>query len=409
MEKRIIHFPLKTLLSFLIFSEFLIWFGPINYEIKNSFILVLYLFIVNLAFYFGYCQGVKRFKPSKFHVSSVLIKSVIILGFILNCFNLGSMWQSHGLSVSIDTFMKALLDPGQAYISSSDAEITSNMLLLLMSPIQWSALPFGIFYWDKANKFYKSITLLTLFVILCSWLGIGVRKGLFDVILVVSVCALAINPSYLLDAKKNKRVKISLLVFSCLFVSYFLFSNLSRYGESDFSALIYLNNGTYREVYLEYLPTVFVVVISMIASYLTQGYYALAKGLEMGIMPVSFMGSSWFTIAIAKKFSFDPTPNTYMALLEPQGIQMTVNWHSIYLWLANDFTFLGVPIVIYFIGYFFAQSWCDSLHRKNILALPVLALFSVMVFYFFANNQVISFSFIPFVVCFSAYILSRKV
>ena len=146
----------------------------------------------------------------------------------------------------------------------------------------------------------------------------------------------------------------------------------------------------------------------MICSYLTQGYYALSKGLELGILPISFLGSSWFTISIAKKFSYDPTETTYMYMLQSEGIDMSINWHSIYLWLANDFTFIGVPIIIFLIGYFFAQSWMDAIKGSNILSYPVLALFSTMIFYFFANNQVFSFSFIPFVFWFSAYQISRK-
>jgi len=112
-------------------------------------------------------------------------------------------------------------------------------------------------------------------------------------------------------------------------------------------------------------------------------------------------------MVIASKFGYNPMPNTYLSLLENYGIDSHVNWHTIYVWLANDFTFIGVPIIIYLIGLMFARTWCDSVKGDNDTAIPLFTLFLVMVFYFFANNQVLSFSFMPFVVWWLLYRLSR--
>ena len=96
-----------------------------------------------------------------------------------------------------------------------------------------------------------------------------------------------------------------------------------------------------------------------------------------------------------------------MAALEPMGIDPSINWHTIYVWLANDVTFIGVPLIIFLIGYFFSKTWADCVYGNNDAAVSLFALFLIMTFYFYANNQVISFSFMPFVVCFAIYVFSR--
>ena len=197
--------------------------------------------------------------------------------------------------------------------------------------------------------------------------------------------------------------------FISIFILYFIFSNISRYGGDGFAALEMINNTNLKSWYINQLGTPISVALSFIESYLCQGYYALGLGLDHGIILPSIFGSNWFTIAFAKKFGYDPTIYTYTYILQNQGIDMSINWHSLYLWLANDFTFIGVPLIVFFIGYFFAQTWCDCVRNRNVLAYPIMSLFVIMIFYAFANNQVFSFSFIPFVVWFSLYKLKSHI
>ena len=149
------------------------------------------------------------------------------------------------------------------------------------------------------------------------------------------------------------------------------------------------------------------VSLSSIMSYLCQGYYALSLALEMGILPIAIGGSSWFTIMLASRFGEDPTTHTYMYALESMGIDMSMNWHTAYVWLANDFTFIGVPIFLFLVGRYFAIVWQDCINRRNDFAFIVMPMFVLMVFYLFANNQVFSSMFITFVIWFIIYLLSR--
>lgn len=94
-------------------------------------------------------------------------------------------------------------------------------------------------------------------------------------------------------------------------------------------------------------------------------------------------------------------------LEEYYGIDMYINWHSAYLWIANDVTFIFVPLIVFIIGLYFGRVWKDALFGHNPWAYPVLGYMIVEVFYFFANNQVPSFSLESFLGCVLIYEYTR--
>lgn len=409
-KKRIEYYPLRVLLGFLIVTEVLFFVGPLNYMIPNPFTLLLYLIVLNLCLWWGYKKGVRSFRPSNYQLKSNTIDLIIIIGLILEFLSLVSMWAQSGISVSYESLVSALLNPGEAYYSDSGEEVETSIVGILLSPIAFAALPLGICTWKKRPQYIKVVIVLIITITIVKWLGVGKRKGLLDVLLIITFCVIAYKTALIENKKLHRRLLYVILGLIVAFVFYFVFSNLSRNGQDSLAeALVASGFFNVKKFYVNYLPPVITLILLSVTSYLCQGYRALALGLSQGILPIAPLGSSWFTIAIARKLGYDPVPDTYMMLLEKKyDIGMSMNWHTIYLWLANDFTFWGVPLIVYFIGYFWAQSWCDSVHGKNVLAFPVMSLFSIMVFYFFANNQVFSFSFVPFVVLFAFYQITKK-
>ena len=406
-EKQLRYFPIKILLSFLIITELLVWLGPIEYKI-NSLLLAPYLIILNFTLWVGYKKGIKSFTPTTYRISSSKIKILLIAGLFLTIISLINLWSSHGLTISLDTLINSLINPGEAYYSDADEVTQTNFLMLFLSPFQWAAIPLGIYFWPKLTHTYKRIVILTIIISIIAWLGIGTRKGVFDIILVVGACVCAANSKKFLQRSFRRKLSIIVAIFISVFLVYFIFSNLSRYGKGGFDDLSEIANINLKKSYDQILGLPLTVALGFITGYLCQGYYALAKGLEIGIIPPAIFGSSWFGIALARKIGFDPTPDTYTKILESQGIDMSINWHTLYLWMANEYTFILVPFIMYMTGYLFAKTWCDSVSKKNPLAYPLMALMVMMVFYAFANNQVFSFSFIPFIFWFLSYELLSK-
>ena len=386
LNKKIVFLPIITALVFLVFSEVLLLFGPIQYEITNYSTLYLYLFLLNFVLFIGYLKGVHDFKQSVFLFKNGILEMMLILGILLTFRQLVNRWYERGLALSMDDLMMALHNSGEVYKGKIFKD-TSSSLWILLTPFRWAAIPLGLGNWKKLNNFFKIVIFLTIVMEILTWIGMGTRKGLYDVIILLFFFIIAISPNIIL-LPKNRRILLSIAggVF-IIFLLYFIISNASRYGylANDINNIV-LWHKIIRPFY-EKLPVWLTFSLIQINGYLCQGYYALSKGLELGVRPITFGGSGWFTIMLMNKLGYDPEPNIYMAVLEQYGIHRHINWHTIYLWLANDVTFYGVPILIFFIGYLLAITWQDVLTGENQSAYPLFALMLIMVFYFYANKE----------------------
>lgn len=411
MENSIYKYPIKVLLVFLIFTEVLFFIGPIAFVKKSPILLSAYFLIVNIALYAGFDLGIKKASTSSCKVSSSVIHVLLIAGLLLNIGYLRTSWATHGLSFSIENLLQALANPGDAYVGEAHSVVKVDIITgILLTPFRWACIPIGILEWKRLSPFFKMILVATFITYIITWLGIGTRKGLMDLILILFFLNIASNPSTLSSKKSKNQIRIFAFVSISLFLLFFIYSNLSRAGFSHSSELSDFQRHENKTFYINHCSPAFLSALSEITSYLSQGYEALSISLsDIGIIPVTFGGSSMqLWLYLDRFFGYNPIPDTYMFILQSRyGIDMYQCWHSFYLWIANDFTLIGVPFVIFLIGYYFARVWKDSLNRKNPWSYPVLAYMIIMVFYSFANNQVLSFSLESFIGCVLIYEFSR--
>lgn len=400
LSRKIVYFPVKILLSFLIFTELLFFLGPIDYKIPNAFILLIYFVFVNYMLYAGYKSAIKN--TQFFPVNSVQVGNIKILKCILLfalLLLIPRIMSAFGISLSLSAFVShlkgAIESPLSVYMEKLEQKTNPiTYLYMFLSPLTFMSIPLGCFYWKYLNRRYKLIVVILVVIEILIWIGIGTRKGIADILLIIVFIYFAKNYHLIPNLRKNRKIVLSFILAFVLFIGYFLYSNLSRYNVEQFD-MIEVNN--IKPFYANNIKSSFYVGFVMLEGYLCQGYKALGHALFSDFCFSYGLGNSWFFINIAEKLGIDVIPMTYMGELDRTlGIDPMVNWHSIYVWLANDVTFLGVPVVIYYIGKFFAKSWIETLTNRNFFAPAVFALFVLMVFYFFANNQVISFSFIPF-------------
>lgn len=409
-QKVFLH-PIKILLVFLIFTEVLFFVGPIKYDIRNPLMMILYFVILNLSLYWGYKYGIKVSRCSRYQIGTNTIKVLLLLGLFLNIEYLHRQWAIHGMSFSIANLAFALINPGDVYSAEATMSINTNIITgVILTPIRWAVVPMGIYYWKYISKLFRSVVIITFLVYIFTWLGIGTRKGLMDLIIVSYFSIIAANNSLLYNPTSRKKLKITAILSLVLFIFFFIYSNASRAGLNSFKELDQMLDHGYRKFYVEHFSPNMLSAISEVSSYLCQGYNALNISMsDIGILPPTFGGSSMATWLYLDRFlGYNPIPNTYMAILESNyGIDKYQYWHSMYLWLANDVTFIFVPLVVFFIGFYFGRAWKDAINKANPWVYPVLGYMIIMVFYFFANNQVISFSFEPFLGCVFIYEFSR--
>ena len=83
-NKKYLYLPLRILLIFNLTTIFLFVFGPIDWNLKNEWIVVSYL-LINLTFlYFGYTVGIKYYKKNQktelFEKNKKTIYIILFLG-----------------------------------------------------------------------------------------------------------------------------------------------------------------------------------------------------------------------------------------------------------------------------------------------------------------------------------------
>ena len=101
---------------------------------------------------------------------------------------------------------------------------------------------------------------------------------------------------------------------------------------------------------------------------------------------------------------------SYLYRLKEHGWQPDINWHSIYTWLASDYSFIGVIILMFIIGKVFGNVTRDCLEESNHISRSLFTLFAIMFIYFPMNNQIFSFAdtFATFWLLFIIYLFSNK-
>jgi hypothetical protein len=420
-DKKYLYLPLRILLTFNFITLLLFVFGPVKWRLDDEWIVVSYLLLNYTLLYYGYKLGVKNYKNNNIARTFkdnkkiiYFILTIAILWFIPTLYiRLGG--ENFNFSESAD--IENILDPTIGYerkIESFESGLTPlvQYSTLLLGPFIYAFFPISIFYFKSYNKVLKFIIIIFFCFECLSWISIGTNKGIVDIFLISFFTFLSIDSKY---SKLNFK-KILLVLSSIILILFFFVSSmLSRYGAIGKSDVLdklnfhVLDNplkttGVYAD-----MDVGIKFAIMQIVSYLSQGYYNLALAFNEPFTWCYGFGNSSVGLTYWKKITGeDLMPKTYLGLIEKShGVSSKVAWHSIYTWLASDFTFIGVPIIIFGIGYFFASSWLDTIYKRTIYANIVFCFFVQMVFYFYANNQVLSFTFVPFLSFFFLWRVKR--
>ena len=93
--------------------------------------------------------------------------------------------------------------------------------------------------------------------------------------------------------------------------------------------------------------------------------------------------------------------------MEKMGVDSYVNWHSCYLWLANDFTLLFVPVVVFFIAKFTSSALYMYRSSRDFCSGIVFVILANMLLFMFANNNYLSSVFYSFIFIFPYWYIKK--
>jgi hypothetical protein len=281
-----------------------------------------------------------------------------------------------------------LLIGGQSFLN------LLGSLHFLLSPILFAAVPIALYLWDGLKKGQKIGTVVIILSNILMYIAIGTNKGIFDYVIMLPIIiyarqhAIVRKTTKILKSKWNIIIIVAFTIFS---LTYFTKNIVGRTGNK---LINYTVSGSNNSFLMKIVPEPLMNSYIALDSYLTQGYFALDNCFDMEYKSTYGVGHSVFLTSIVEKYMGKGaiSKRTYQQRLEAStGYSSWMKWHTFYVWMANDLTFIGVLIFIFILGYWFSIVWLDILCRLNLLAIAILPLFLIMFFYFSANNQILGF------------------
>lgn len=409
----IIFFELYLITTVLLFR-----YGPWPWPVRNEFILYIYLVLTHLALLLGYLSAILK-RPGDYY-GRISFRLLIQVSLIINLLLLlPTSFQRTGKF--LPNIIAGIQNPGAVYTQSQLWRATGSLVVveylrIIFAPILFMLLPLVVFYWNSLSRYIKCFSVLYVTFYMAIFVSMGTNKAIADIILVIPILVLAARYAGMFRLRLRHRVFIivCLLTSILLFFTFFATGQMTRPGsgavigyfpEADIFA-------EQDHLLVRYLPPMMKAGVISLSSYLTQGYYALSLSLEKPFVPMWGIGNSTFLYRNVSKILGDESIEQmpYPVRIETDGWNAYNNWSTIYSWLASDFSFLGTIPVIFLIGRFFAMSWLDSVFGRNPFAIAALAQFSIMLYYFPANNQCLQSgeSFMSFWIIMGLWLYTRK-
>lgn len=411
IKRNILIFPVVMVQLYLIGVILLYQLGPWDWPTHKPVLFYFLIFLFQLSFGFGYLVAIKK---NKIAVKNLKPKSVdrflsimIIINLVYVIFNFLHTVGLDSFSISgiLDSFVNGIINPSAQYRMKFSANKFGGSYFtyfsVLMAPIIWSVFPLSLYYFKSLDLRYKIIVLISLFFELARWVATGTSKGIIDLIIILLVVIITkhlrrrINDGRdkILDLRKYKFriIVISLLVIGLLFflnnVGDRVNQNWSNYSISNGNVSINQNS-----ILMRITPNSLKPTLIYLTSYLTQGYYAFSMSLDLDFQPMFGIGNSMFLMEnINEIFNLNLYEQTYQTRMSVFGWHPYVNWHSFYVWVANDVHYLGVIIVMFLMGYLFGSTYKNVILNNDPIALILLCLTTIMIIYIPANNQLLSY------------------
>lgn len=416
VKKTHLYAPIVLVLLYSTITIILYYLGPWDWPTKNvlsfSMLLIAYNFSLGLGFIIGIKTRLSSKKISKINMSTVKtvnIKYINIGIYLFLFFTILNSIRVTGLSsfLPIEYFnevIKGLKDPSAQYYKNfevSQGNLFGGSLLsytnVLFSPLIWGVIPLSLFYFNRLKIVTKVVVIFSILLECSRWIAIGTNKGIFDI--AISICTIFLIKSFLSSynetkiKRKNNFSKTKIAIILLFPIYYFVGAISDRLGGNISNHDLVINNVhiNSNSFLMQITPEFLETPLILISSYVTQGYYAMSMAITLPFSPMFGIGNSMFLMENFKELSgIDAFKYTYQTKLESFEWDAMVNWHTIYTWLANDVSFIGVIFVMFVMGYMYASVWKGVLFQQDPVAIVLMCLFSLIFIFMSSNNVVLS-------------------
>lgn len=395
------YLPLLTYLGFVCLTWVIYVFGPIRYVNYDISLLLSFLIPLILLTCLGFVFGVRgdltlKAAPTPFNY---LKKIYIPLLYLCLCIYLyeWTVILSKGDILNLSNFGQSYLDVyedlDRSQTTLSASYILNIFKLALLSFVSLASISF------ISQKKSRVVKLCILFVVFSFALVPLLQSGKLKSVGDVFVYFIGI----ILVLLGTKKIKINVrqlfnISFICIFAFFVLGSVLSsRYavsgtdieniGNKIHPLMIWVPN----DIWSFFFKGAFGLGIGMLSTYITMGLYGLSISLAMPFQWSYMLGNSYSIGKISESLIGRPgsiISNGYPLRAEEYGWGMD-KWHTVYSWLASDFTFPGTLVVGFLVAFFYGRVWLRVLQKSNPLAPMMFMLLTVGMLFSFANNQLL--------------------
>lgn len=420
--------PMIVLQSYLYFTVFLYFFGPVDWSIPSAAKLLLFLAVNYGGLLLGYRWGVQRTRANlraRLPRSAGVVRVqpwVLRLVLFSMLFSIFSMTiRLFAIRGSVSEVLATITSPGEAYIQAQlIAQMDRDGLVMPIQGFSWAFristilaifnvlyLPIAVACWHWLPRSYKPLFWLTILCSLIYAVGMGAQSGigfmLFSVLPVllykvfVERTAIRITRSDRLTVRRSRaKGRLVLAGFMSLIVlvatvAYFQVDRAETSGHeiSSGDALVGpFGTPTSRGFPLFESGRLGFGVV-MACKYMSHGYTGLALAMELPFEWTYGLGWSKGLQVVLRDYLGGPDLFDRSYLVRNEIVNQwpaLVWWSTIFPWIASDTTFFGTVLVMLLIGFGLGKVWMDIVANGNPLGFVLLGQLFVLVFMFPANN-----------------------
>ena len=395
------YLPWHIFLAYFSITLFLYLFGPWEYSGGNVLLLLLYLFCFVILSTIGFSKGLKnskrKYRLYNKNCNFIKIKYIHLLidvSLLVSLVILFLAIREKGLPSGGDI----ISNMASAYSgTSSSSNDGINMPLWFFDNfgfLIYFSIILGFSYFRDLKLKYRFIliatTLITLFYFM---IYRGQQKQLGDIVILISSSLLI---SFVWSGKRIRFTKkIKGMIFLLLVVFFFA---------SVLSGRLIMMNKTVEDLasgrtsslntdnwIFKLMPDFIALGLSFLIFYVSHGFHGLELSLCQPFVWTQGLGScSAISILLNRYLGFDLAilSKTYPNRVElATGWSATSTWHTIFPWLASDFTFVGALIVMMIYAYIYGKCWFESIYEKKWQSILLFSILNIQWFYLVANNQ----------------------
>jgi len=399
--------PLIFTEFYLLFTILIFWFGPIKYKVLNKFEFIILLFLYHLFFIVGYVISLKTYKS----------KPVLVHKFSSTKFYILFFFAFLGVLVAYKNNMNAnsiipynyfaeiwggINNPGLVYTermlnidyASAGESRFFNIIFMFVAFAKFLFIFYFIWYWRVLSILARTFSVLYSFFYISPGISAGVNSVMFWFVIFFSSSLL-----FFYFLKKRNKLKLILIVLSFLIMvpilsfGYIMSERGGGYSYFEQSSPRGDISITINDIDLE-SPTIFSYLgysFTWLDYYITQGYYGFSLVLEQNFRWTYGFGNSAF---LQRQFNLisgiDVGQLSYQRRYDNIWGELS-QWHSFYGQFANDFSPLGLVLLMFALGFMFARVWMTVLFRDSFYGAALMPIFVIMFVFLPANNQIFGY------------------